>query len=91
MIDIQKLAELARLLVPEAERQGLLKDMEAIVGFVDQVKSRQVEGSVFAGDSKNILREDVVAPLSAAHDIVSAAPDRKGRFVKVPKVIDPPR
>jgi len=88
MIDIQKLADLARLAVSEEEKDGLVKDLEAIIGFVDQVQSRDVSATVSSVDKINIFREDVVAPIETAYNLVEAAPSHQDGFVKVPKVIE---
>ncbi|HSE56671.1 MAG TPA: Asp-tRNA(Asn)/Glu-tRNA(Gln) amidotransferase subunit GatC [Candidatus Paceibacterota bacterium] len=87
MIDVQKLADLARLEVPKDEQEAVAKDLETIIGFVDQVQSRDV--SAAAGyNSVNVFREDEVAPLESVYDLVAAAPLHQDGFVKVPKVIE---
>ncbi len=88
MIDVQKLADLARLSVPQEEKDGIASDLEAIVGFVDQVQSRDVSGVSTELDRVNIFRDDVVNPLASAYDLIEAAPGNQDGFVKVPKVIE---
>ncbi|HVY35837.1 MAG TPA: Asp-tRNA(Asn)/Glu-tRNA(Gln) amidotransferase subunit GatC [Candidatus Paceibacterota bacterium] len=88
MIDVQKLADLARLSVPKEEQEQVAKDLEAIVGFVDQIKSRDVSSISAEPDRVNVFRDDVVAPLKSAYDLVEAAPSHQDGFVKVPKVIE---
>lgn len=87
MIDVQKLAELARLSVPQDEKDKIAHDLEAIISFVDQVQSRDVSGDAGDPERTNIFREDIVAPLGSAYNLVEAAPDHQDGFVKVPKVI----
>ena len=91
MIDkdgVKKLADLARLSVPETELQSLTKDLESIVGFVDVVQSRNVEKSTDSLENVNVFRDDEIRPLPSAYDLVDAAPEHKDGFVKVPKVFE---
>jgi aspartyl-tRNA(Asn)/glutamyl-tRNA(Gln) amidotransferase subunit C len=87
-MDIQKLADLSRLAVPKEEQEAIAKDMEAIIGFVDQIQSKSVYAVSSDSDRVNIFREDKVSPLGSAYDLVDAAPSHQDGFVKVPKVID---
>ena len=92
MIDSKTLAHLAllaRLTVPEEEKEQLAKDINNIVKFIDviqKVKLSAKEQKVFA--QKNVAREDVVMPLPSVYDLVEAAPLHKDGFVQVPKVIE---
>jgi len=88
MIDVQKLADLARMRVSENEQEGVAKDLETIVGFVDVVQSRDVSAAKTTAQSYNVFREDAVAPLASAHDLIGIAPQTQDHFVKVPKVIE---
>ena len=92
---IKHLAHLARLSVPESELDGLAADVASMVGFVDkiqQVSANEVREKV-GGDSQgdaaiNVYRDDSIAPLHHAHDLVEAAPQHKDHFVQVPKVLE---
>jgi aspartyl-tRNA(Asn)/glutamyl-tRNA(Gln) amidotransferase subunit C len=83
------LANLARLAVPEEELEGLTKDIDSILGFIDTVQSVEVSipGEV-VHDKVNVFREDLVMPLESAYDLVKAAPVHNDGFVSVPKVIE---
>lgn len=87
-IDIQKLADLSRLAVPKEEQETLIKDLKAIIGFVDQIQSRDVASEVVDLDRVNVFREDIVAPLESRYDLVEASPSHQDNFVKVPKIIE---
>jgi aspartyl/glutamyl-tRNA(Asn/Gln) amidotransferase C subunit len=56
--DIEKLSKLARIELTEGEKQTYLKDISAILGYVDQIKG------VLAGQETSPLRltEDLIAP-----------------------------
>jgi len=91
MIDsktLDHLAQLARLTVPEEEKEQLAKDITNIVGFLDTIQKVDIG---IMGDKvftqKNVAREDVVAPLESAYNLVEAAPLHHDGFVQVPKVI----
>lgn len=92
MIDsktLDHLALLARLTVPEEEKEQLAKDINNIVGFIDvvqRVKLSPQEQKVFT--QRNVARDDIVAPLTSVYDLVEAAPLNKDGFVEVPKVIE---
>ena len=85
---IQKLAELARLDVPESELAQVAGELGNILGFIDEIQKVDI-GAEEARDLSrvNIFRDDVVAPIASAHDLVEVAPEHHDHFVKVPKVI----
>jgi aspartyl-tRNA(Asn)/glutamyl-tRNA(Gln) amidotransferase subunit C len=91
MIDsktLDHLAHLARLTVPETEKEQLAKDINNIVSFIDVIQKAsiaEVKEKVFV--QKNVFREDIVLPLHSAYNLVEAAPLHKDGFVQVPKVI----
>lgn len=92
MIDsktLNHLVQLARLTVPEEEKEQLAKDINNIVGFIDVVQKvtlTPVEQATLT--QKNITHQDIVAPLESVYDLVEAAPLHKDGFVQVPKVIE---
>jgi aspartyl-tRNA(Asn)/glutamyl-tRNA(Gln) amidotransferase subunit C len=87
--DVKRLANLARLSMPEAEMEAIGKDITAILGFVDTIQSVQLGDQVAnTEDEKNVFRDDVVAPIIPAHDLIEAAPLHQDHFVKVPKVLE---
>lgn len=86
--EIKKLANLARLEVSESRLEAVSKDMDGILGFVNEIQ--KVEIGKLQSDDKlrfNVFREDVVAPVSSLHDLVEASPGHQDHFVKVPKVL----
>jgi len=91
MIDqktLDHLAYLARIEVPEEEKEQLRTDISNMVAFVDVIQKVALgprAEEVFT--QKNVARDDVVAPLESVYDLVEAAPMHKDGFVQVPKVI----
>ena len=60
---IDHLASLARLRLTDAESKKFLKDMDAIIGYVEELKKLDTKGSeaMIGGTTlKNIFREDTV-------------------------------
>lgn len=91
MIDqktLDHLARLARLSVPDEEKEQLARDISNIVGFLDTIQKIEIPASidrVFI--QKNVTHEDIVLPLESVYDLVEAAPLHKDGFVQVPKII----
>lgn len=87
--EIQRLAMLSRLTVPEAELETVGKDIANILGFVDTIRSVQLGDQIANNDTHtNVFREDGVQALQSSYDLIEAAPLHQDHFVKVPKVIE---
>jgi aspartyl-tRNA(Asn)/glutamyl-tRNA(Gln) amidotransferase subunit C len=84
---VKKLAHLARLDVPETELAHVASEMGAILGFVDEIQKVQIDSTQSTARELNVFRDDIVAPINPAHDLVEAAALHQDHFVKVPKVI----
>lgn len=86
---INYLADLARLDIPEAEKAGLVTDLESIIGFIDRIQKVDIGAAgVQSGRDVNVFRDDVVEVLVPTYDLIEAAPDHQDHFVKVPKVLE---
>lgn len=90
-IDVKKIANLARIAVPEERLETLGQELEAIVGFVEQLSEVNTDGvepmtSVVAMTQR--LREDIVTDGDKAEQILANAPDRVSDFFAVPKVVE---
>lgn len=89
--DIEKLAQLARIELTEGEKQAYLKEISAILNYVDQIK--EVVGKVGeerkVGDLRNVMRADEVknAPGSNTEAIVGEFPAKEGNLLKVKKIL----
>lgn len=88
--DIQKLAELSRLSLTDAQVDEYQKDFEGILGHINTLKDvnitnlepeRQVNTNVMRDD------QDAYAPGQFTQDLLSAAPERDADFVKVQKIL----
>jgi aspartyl-tRNA(Asn)/glutamyl-tRNA(Gln) amidotransferase subunit C len=88
---VKRVARLARIAVSDAEAAALQKDLNTILGFVEQLNEVDVTGvepmtSVVAMAMKE--RDDIVTAGGEAARIVANAPLREGDFFAVPKVVE---
>ena len=90
--DIEKLAKLARIELTDNEKQTYLKEIGAILGYVDQIKSAVAKTGEErkAGDLRNVMRTDEVKNPSGANTeaIVKEFPAKKDNYLKVKKILD---
>ena len=90
--DIEKLAKLARIELTEGEKQAYLKDISAILNYVDQIK--EVAGKTSeerkVGELRNVIRGDEGENVSGANTevITGEFPQRQGDYLKVKKILE---
>jgi aspartyl-tRNA(Asn)/glutamyl-tRNA(Gln) amidotransferase subunit C len=91
LADVSRISQLARVEVTEAEAQGVLNQMQAIFGLIEQllsVDTRGVEPMSHAQDVMLRLRDDEVTETDQ-HDLFqSIAPQVEAGLYLVPKVIE---
>jgi len=89
--DIEKLAKLARIDLTEEEKAQYLKDIGAILNYVDQIK--EVVGKAGderqAGDLRNVMRSDEAGSESGINTEVITVefPQKQGNYLKVKKIL----
>ncbi|MEP3438472.1 MAG: Asp-tRNA(Asn)/Glu-tRNA(Gln) amidotransferase subunit GatC [Hoeflea sp.] len=88
---VKRVAHLARIAVTDEDAARIEGELNAILGFVEQLSEVDVEGvepmtSVTPMAMKK--RADVVTDGSKAEDIVANAPDSTDNFFVVPKVVE---
>ena len=89
-INIEKVAELARLNLKPEEKKKLEKDLGAILDYVkklDKLDTSKVEPTSHVLNMENVFRADEAKPSNAADKALEHAPQADGRFFKVPKVV----
>lgn len=87
---VRKLATLSKLELTEEETIAYTKDLQQIIGFVEQLNEVDTEGVeplTYIGDYANVFREDVAFDAVTREEALSNAPSHDGQFFKVPKVI----
>lgn len=86
--DIEKLAELAKIDLTEEEKEKLLKDLDSILGYVEQIKEVEVPEARPEYDNKNVWREDKIEERDFSKEIITKQfPDSQDDFVKVKKIM----
>jgi aspartyl-tRNA(Asn)/glutamyl-tRNA(Gln) amidotransferase subunit C len=88
--EIDNLCTLSRIGATDAEKDALLKDLENILGYVQEVADVVVpEGTLPAYMVSNVMRDDSNAypPKTFTNALLNQAPAREGDFVKVQKVL----
>jgi aspartyl-tRNA(Asn)/glutamyl-tRNA(Gln) amidotransferase subunit C len=88
---VKRVARLARIAVTEDDAQRMTGELNAILGFVEQLNEVDVSGvepmtSVIPTEMKK--RRDVVSDGSIAEKIVANAPATAENFFLVPKVVE---
>lgn len=88
---VRRIADLARIRVPEDALAGLARELDAILGWVGQLSEVDTEGvapMAGVGDFPLPMRADAVTDGGDAEAVLANAPDRAGAFFAVPKVVE---
>ena len=88
---VRHIAKLARIAMSDAELDRLVPELNAIIGWVEQlseVDTDGVEPLTAVIDQKLRLRDDVVDDGDCRDAILANAPDAQHGFFAVPKVIE---
>lgn len=90
-IDVAYVAELARLKLDAATQARLQKELDSILGYVDQLSGLDVSGiepMAHAMPLVNVLREDAAkAPFPREAMLANAPATVDGELIKVPQVL----
>ncbi len=88
--DIEKMAQLSRIEMSSVEKEKMLKEMDSILGFIDQIKNADVDITEReAGEIRNIMREDEEPHESGKYteDILREAPKVRDGYIEVKKIL----
>ena len=88
---IQNLVQLSRINCSEEEQIELLKDMEKILAFIEQLQDIDTENvppcnQVLEGMA-NVLREDAIGATLPREVFLANAPSQIGGMIRVPPVL----
>jgi len=89
--EVQRIAELARIGVSDAEAravQSQLNDIFELIGRMKKVDTEGVEPMSHGQDLELRLREDIVTERDQREQFLSLAPEREQGLYLVPKVIE---
>jgi aspartyl-tRNA(Asn)/glutamyl-tRNA(Gln) amidotransferase subunit C len=89
--DIMHLASLARIRITDSEAEALLTDIDGVLAYVSTVNDITADVALTKkpGVVRNVFREDAVAnaPEEYTDALLKEAPQIKGRFLKVKKIL----
>jgi len=89
--EVQKIAKLARLHIPDDQAERVGADLSAILGYVERLSALDLEGvepMAHVGDEVNRLGADEPGETLPNEALLKMAPDAIGPFVRVPRVFN---
>jgi aspartyl-tRNA(Asn)/glutamyl-tRNA(Gln) amidotransferase subunit C len=89
--DVEYVAKLARLEVTEAEKEKFTAQLNDILLYIDKLNEPDTTGVAPMSHAiavTNAFREDKVLESLGTERALANAPDARGEFFRVPKVID---
>jgi len=88
--DVEKLALLARIEMPEAEKQDFLDKIPSILEYIGQIQEFSGEApEKKIGDNYNVMRDDENPRDSGMYTekILAQAPEKQDGYFKVKKIL----
>ena len=88
---INKIAKLARIRLSENEVNELLKDMNSILDWVEQlneVNTDSIEPLTNISSSSLTIRKDEAKDINSSDEILQNSPDKLEGYFAVPKVVE---
>ncbi|QNI71744.1 Asp-tRNA(Asn)/Glu-tRNA(Gln) amidotransferase subunit GatC [Cyanobium sp. NS01] len=88
--DVRKVAQLARLALPEDKITTYTAQLERILEYVAHLEAVDTEGvpaTTRAVEVVNVTREDAVSPTPVREELLDLAPQREGDFFRVPQIL----
>ena len=89
---VDHIAKLARLKLTDAQEEQMAKEMGSILSYIEklnEVDTTGVEPTAQVTGLLNVFRNDVFGEqLGNPGDLIAAAPDHEGRYVKVKEVFE---
>jgi len=89
--EVERVAELARLSLSDAEAERLAVELEGILAYAEQLAGVATEGippTAHPVELATPLRDDVPEPPLAPERALANAPEREGFAFVVPRVIE---
>ncbi|MDG2096825.1 MAG: Asp-tRNA(Asn)/Glu-tRNA(Gln) amidotransferase subunit GatC [Paracoccaceae bacterium] len=86
-----RVANLARISIPDEELENVAKELSSIIGFMEQLNEVNVDNvDPMTSVTPTLLkkRTDVVNDGNQQSKVLSNAPDTREGFFAVPKVVD---
>ncbi|MEK7595984.1 MAG: Asp-tRNA(Asn)/Glu-tRNA(Gln) amidotransferase subunit GatC [Patescibacteria group bacterium] len=92
-MDIQKLAQLARIKLDKKERESFGKNLESVLDYIGKLKGAKIDNapeSAYILAAENVFRPDEPPkePFGNPAELLEAAPKKERGFVKVKKIFN---
>ena len=90
-IDVEAVAQLAKLSLDNDEKQSVRAELEAIVDFarkLGEVDTTDVDITAHIVPMSNVLREDVVTNRSDRDELLKNAPTEAEGYMTVPRTLE---
>ena len=88
---IECMAEIAHVYLSEDEKDQMAKDLSNLLenfNNLNQVDTNDVIPKAHPITDRNFFREDIVVESLPIEEVLKNAPDKEGRFFKVPRIIE---
>lgn len=89
-IDVKYVAQLAKIELTEEQTAKFQRQFQDILGYVEKLKKLNTDSVLplsHAVSLENVFRDDKAKSSLDITDVLKNAPQKKGSFFKVPKVI----
>lgn len=89
--EVQYIANLARLRLNETEMERFASQLSNILDYMEKLNelgTDNIEPTSHVIPLKNIMREDIETGSLPLEDTLLNAPDKKGNFFRVPRIIE---
>jgi aspartyl-tRNA(Asn)/glutamyl-tRNA(Gln) amidotransferase subunit C len=89
--EVEYVAHLARLAIDEAQKDKFTSQLNDILLYIDKLNeldTKGVEPMTHAIAVTNAFREDIIIDSIGTEKSLANAPDARGEFFRVPKVIE---
>ena len=87
---VDRIAELSKLEFNNEEKKAILKDMNQMLAFIDQLKEVDTENIaplIHMTEDVNILRDDESIVRVSQQEALENAPSKDSTYFKIPKVL----
>lgn len=90
-MELERLADLARLSLAGEDREQLNEELEQIIGYMSVLEGLDTEGVEpmhHVIPLKNVLREDAICPSAQRELLLCNAPDCDGAYWLAPRTVE---
>ena len=91
LAEVEHVARLARLALDADEKERMRSQLDAILGYIEQLRRVDTEGvepTAHVLPLVNVLREDEVRPSYPVNAMLANAPDAQDGQFRVPRILE---